>query len=424
MTQSPHSEDPLEHYERLMSREQGPFSTHPVRLLDGVVMGRAESRVAPVSECETSDEGFICEVELDMGKDEEGEPQGIHCMVGTDLEQFGLIVKAAQGPTVLLEPPVLEVEPRGPGVAATFTANNGMHDETSASVGTIKISSLYAEGYMATCFDLVSGGRATFERVVGGFFDSLELGERPHEPTLFSMAYRVREGDRTVGFRYGYVVTDAKATPRFTEHAASFYLRTDEQSWQVRDFEADVVRKEDGTIERYRQQFWRDGQGPFVLSAKPAEHGRFRIKAQAGRQIDAIELTPKAPLGTELWAAAQLGRLVSHETEEHVYAWPTMNDGDPSLSYLFLTPGPQGVVLEQTRRHARFDEAPDPQDDVRDELHVDARGLVTKEVRTSSVDELLFARGEVPGPDGTKPVVAAGDHGSAPVTVADEGGHR
>ncbi len=415
-------EDPRVAYERAMAHEYHGLGTHPVRLLDGVVKGSVEARTAPKHECETNNAGFGCKVELELGEDAGGDLHAIHCLVSTDFEPFGPIVKAFLGPTWLIEPPSLAAEDRGEGIAVTFVANNEFESETGRMAGTAKVSSLYAQGYMVTCFDGAAGGRKTFTRVVSGFFDSLQFSERPRDPAVFSMAYRIREGDRTTGFRYGFVTTDGKSNPRFTEHSTSFSLMLGDGEWKVHDSVTSVVRTADSAVERYRRFTWWDGKGPRVLSAKPSEDGRLRIKTEIGQRVDALELTPKAALDTELWAAARLQRLATNQTEQYVYAWPIVDDGDPSLGYIVLSPGSAGVVMERFRSHRRFDEAPDPARDVRDELHVDERGMVTKEVTSTAINELLYARGEIPGsaPEGAAVVASA----STPRSGSARGGGR
>jgi hypothetical protein len=394
--------DPVQLVKELMAWERAPAQTHTIALMDGTIKATVESETTPKTECETNDAlDYTCTVEMSFGKDALGDEHTMACLVSGGILPFGPSLKAMQGEFGLTEVPAFAASEHGSGLAVSFVADAAYEDETAFMVRTLKMKALYAKGFVAQCFDAGPGGRETFERVSSGFFGSLQVDDGTHAP-MFAMGYRVREGERTTGFRYRRLAPGKKDDDaKFVETGIYFRLKTDGKTWSILDTGHRIARDEIGQIDEFRSLLWLDGQGPLRITAKPSEDGRFRIKSEVGARSDAIELTPKAPLSSELWSAAQLESLSSGKRRSYVYAEPTVDEGDPSLTYIFLTAEDDGLVLEEQRDHGAFDDEGGA-DKTRDELHVDDKGFVTKEVTDHAVHELVYSTGELPQLEDTR----------------------
>ena len=380
----------------LTQREHDPQPLHDVELLGGLASARVEGRVAPRVECKEADS---CTVHLEMGDlPLTDEPAEILCMVNTIPLPFGYLLKKGQAGAGLAEVPQLTVSEFGDGLVVEFVAETVFDTEEGPYPGTLKLSALYSGGYTALCFDAHAGGRATFKRVAHGYFKSLKLRANPKLPDVFALGYRSREGDRTGGFLYSVVAHRPGGERGFVEYSTSLGLVTDGKTWSVTDRTRSILRDDRGQPEVYTKLWYFDGAEPMTLSAKPAEGGRFRVKWQSGQRTDALELTPKAPISSELWSSLELRKIARGKRKSFRYAEPSFADGDPTLTYIELSRLGPGVIAERQRMHSELvagSGKPSAETAV-DELHVDPRGVVLKEVTARSVDELIHSSGTLP----------------------------
>ena len=333
-----------------------------------------------------------------MGQDSDGNPVELACAATKVPQPFGTVVKKAlvlgEHQLGLHETPTLAVDQLGNGVAVSFVANAGLKTQESLVVGTLKLSALYLPGVTISCVNHTAGGRATFQRLVAGLWKSLKLRQDKAAPAVFALGQRWRRGDRTIGFSFDSI-RRKKKDGSFAELHTVFYLRSNEKSWEVFDSVRIVERSNSGIISKYTRLIWPNGRGPLELIAKPSEGGKLRIKSKVGAASDAIELTPQVPLGTELWEAAALRRVATGAESQHGYSMPSVDDDDPSLNYVTLTQARDGVVQESIRRHGKTGEntaAADPDD----QLFIDGRGLVKKQVGAEVVIELIHTWGSLP----------------------------
>lgn len=381
--------------EKMMARENGPFQKHKLELLDGLAAGEIEAQSAPKPECKKEEGLPSCTFSVELGKDEDGDAHNIICSTSLRFDAFGPTVKGLIDDGQLLETPRVEVKTAGEGIGVAFVANFSREADNSVSVGTMKVATFYAHGFMAECFDKGAGGRKTFGRIVDAYFQSLKFKEAPGRKVAFAFGYKERSGDRTTGLRFGYLATDP-GSGATTQSEVAFSLTTDGKTWSVFDAGAEVVRDKDDAVESMRQLLWADGKGPLALSAKPGEDGKYRLKLEAGPRTNALESTPKAPFTTELWSAAELAKVANGGATSYRYATLGVNDDDPAFRYVTLTRAKPGVLLEEVeagkRTKALADGAPQP----KDEMTVDAKGLVTKRVSTDSVLELVHSWGQMP----------------------------
>ena len=382
-----------------MAREMPPANIKSVVLLNGLATAEIESQTDLKPECKkTNSNGTFCEVKADLGKDSDGDPASVFCDVTTDPQAFGLLIHGVLGHNGLDETPTLEVKPMGEGITAWFVANVSMSVDSKINYGTAKFAAIYAHGYVGGCVDLGAGGRQTFQRVASHFFESLKFKDDPKNSALFAYGYKEHVGDRTAGFRYEVIKKRADPDVGFVESIAHFVLVTDGKTWEVKDSFRLVERDDKGGIDKMTNLFWFDGKGPAELSAKPAEDKKFRLKFENGRQTNGLDSTPKAPLNTELWAVPELRRVASGAAQSYRYAFLDLLDSDPAFHYVTLTRTAQGVLLEDQEPLTASGKKGKAGEDgsSKDELHVDARGLVTKEVSTESVSELVYTWGELP----------------------------
>lgn len=379
-----------------LAREVPAVGTKHVSLFDGKVQGDIESLTDPKPDCADSEGTVTCSIEADLGKDGGGEhlPSTVVCSVSTSVAAFGPVLEATSLQNQSLdETPTLQVAPVGEGVAATFMANTSEVQDDKSLVGTAKFAALYAHGYMATCYDSRAGGRKTFERVAAGFFSTLKLESTI---TLFAFGYKTRVGDRPSGLRYAAIAK--KSDDGFIETSTQFHLETDGKTWSIKDALTLTERNAKGGVEKMQTLFWVDGKGPAVLSAKPSEDKRFRLKFEVGDKSNGLESTPKAPLNTELWAASELLKVSTGASRRYRYAFLDLVDSDPAFHYLTITRAAPGVLSEaQDASSSDASRATNGGDDASpDELSIDEHGLVTKQVSPQLVSERMYTWGSLP----------------------------
>jgi hypothetical protein len=379
------------------AREMAPAGIKSVVLLDGLASGELESKTELRPECKkTSADGAQCTVKADLGKDEEGDAADVFCDVTTDAQAFGVLLHTLLGKSRLDEVPELEVAPMGEGITAWFVSDTRRKDDSKTVFGTVKLAALYAHGYVGLCFDMSSGGRQTFKRTAGHFFESLRFKDNPKSNALFAYGQREQVGDRTTGFRYAVLSKRAEPDEGYLEMSTHFVLDTDGKTWKVTDSVRVVVRDDKGGIDKMTDLFWFSGKGPFTLSAKPSEDRKFRLKFDDGRKSSGLESTPKAPLNTELWALPELRRVASGAAPSYRYAFLDLLDTDPAFHYVTLTRTAPGVLLEEQEPLTAPGKKSAAGENSKDELHVDSHGFVIKEVTTHSVSELIHTWGELP----------------------------
>lgn len=386
--------------ERAMLRENPEQPTHEVTLLEGRVKGRIESLNAPTPECKHDEDGDLtCSIISELGKDEDGDDCSIVCLASTFTTSFGPHIEAMVGDGST-EPPIVEAKVVGEGLSSTFEANYIGKTETKIRFGTAKVAVLYAGGYGVTCFDAGPGGRKTFRRVVGSFFESLKFDSDSKYAPVAAVGYRLRTGDTPVGFRYNLIRKrpDGKG---YLETNTEFRLKTDGDSWQFFDRRVWVERDASGNVEELKSYHWVDGHGPAMLAAKPGEDKRFRLKYRNGSVSNGLESTPKAPLNTEFWVAPELQRLSAGGLKRYVYAGLSIDDSDPAFFYVALTRSAPGVLMESSSVEFPT-KAEEGETQIKNEIHVNEQGLVTKEVTSESVSELLHMWGELPSMNGSK----------------------
>jgi hypothetical protein len=379
-------------------REVEPVAKKSFTLFDGLVTGQIESLTEPKPDC-TNNQGILtCGLEADLGKDKDdaSASSSVVCTVSTTTSAFGPVLEETVLKGVQLdETPTLQVKPIGEGLAATFIANTTQEQQDSVAMGTAKFAALYAHGYTASCFDSRAGGRKTFDRVVTAFFKSLKLKSTV---TVFAFGYVTRTGDRPNGIRYTALAKRPGDAAGYVEQSTGFALDTDGKTWSIKDLLAVTQRDSKGAVEDMQKLFWADGKGPAVLSAKPSEEKRYRLKFEVGDKSTGLESTPTAPLNTELWAAGDLLRVSSGKAKSYRYAYLDLADSDPVFKYVKVTRSEAGVLTESEEGLERGGGQAIAADAEHDELSIDGRGLVTKEVTPELVSELVYSWGELPKP--------------------------
>jgi hypothetical protein len=159
-----------------------------------------------------------------------------------------------------------------------------------------------------------------------------------------------------------------------------------------------VERDAKGAVNSIRIVQWTNGESPTVLSAKPGESGKMRLKLEDGQKSDSLEITPQAPLSTELWDAPALLRVSSGAAQAHRYAFLSVNaDGEPTIEYFVLTRAKSGVLIgEVDRGGKKKNRAASPESVEKNEISIDDRGFVTKVVSADTISERILLEGDVP----------------------------
>ncbi len=386
---------------RLMGRESGTFAKHRLQLFGGLVTGEYEASEASKIECtpDGSEGDASCEVRLALGQDSDGDPNDILCLIDTTPRgPFGTVIANRLQGGGLIETPKLTVTKIGDGASVELVANWLKQAEDVNTVGTLKVATYFSQGYSATCSDVRPGGRKTFDRIVGELFRSMKIAPNPKRPAYLTTAYDFRQGDRSTGFRYSLVEKRIGGKAGSAELDFGFHLKTDGKTWQTMDSSLLVTRDAAGKVELYRHALSGgagSGQTEAVLTAKPSEDRKFRLKVERGDKSDALESTPKAPLTTELWSAAEFAKVAKGVRPSYRYAILGLDDsGEPAFKYLSITRSSASVLLEEEESAKKNDK--DLAGALKDELHVSSDGSVAKEVGTESVSQRLFYWGKLP----------------------------
>ncbi len=374
----------------LFAREHAPMKKQAVSLFEGRITGKIEAAAPITPECTMDEKRWYCSFSVPMGQDAAGDEYSVECDATAGTTPFSEAVKSVQGQdSTLTTPPVLWVQTRGDALRVQFTANLAARDDEN-TVGTLKLAAYYADGYTLMCHDRRAGAMKTFPRVVNGFWDSLV--RTPTSTPVAVQRYLLREGDTPVGFREKYAQrTDDGG---IEETYLSFRMRTDGKTWSVWDHGQYWERDADGKVLEVTHTWWQDGAKSLTMNAKATEAGRYRVKSTVGEASNAIELTPKAPLGTE-WSSALKFRELGAAKKEFRYADPKLDESqDPSFNYIVLRPAKTGLLKETEEPHVA------PRGNKRtpsaDDLFIDERGVVKKEVAEDHVAELIFERGTYP----------------------------
>ncbi len=384
--------------QRIRSWEPTGLKTFHFALPDDLMTADVDAKAPPKVECKNLEgDTRSCSIVLDLGKDEEGVPRTLECAAswGPIPLPFGILVKTSLGKMGLNEPPRVDVgwaKGVDGGLVARFNANVSYETPERVLVGTAKLAARYAPGHTLFCADTAGGAEKTVQRLTTQLFDTAKV-KGLTDGVVIQTAAKERRGQAATGFRFDFVRKGEDGG--FTEVKSSFHMKSTDKTWDVNDFAMSVTRDAKGTVEALKELFWVGAQHALVLSAKPGEGGRLRIKLEANGKSDALEMTPQVPLSTELWESPSLLRVATGGAPKHRYAFLAITeDGEPTLAYSSLTRIRQGLVQEEVEMHGK--KAKEPATRQRNELSLDDHGLVTKQVSSDSVDERIHLSGTVP----------------------------
>lgn len=379
---------------RWMARETPELPPRKVSLLGGLIEGTIEGEGPPKMECDPTGTE-TCVMQTSLGKDSEGDPVSILCSASADTPNFGYVIRKALDGAGLVEMPAIAAGPAGKGFAIAFVANSRKADETGTRIGTTKVAALYSQNYAVACFDVGSGNRKTFARIIDKYFESLAFKPHPKRPALLAQGRIVRQGDQIMGMRYSYIEKRGDDKPGTDETSRAFVLETDGSSWNHIDHSSSVLRDAGGGTERTIAVFSANGQALVALTSKPAEDaGKLRLKAEVGGKTESIELSPKEQLSTEIWSAPQLLRVSRGERSTHKYGTLDINeDREPAFAYATVTKKAAGTLEEtiQNAREPKGDAGPE-----KNELQLDDEGFVKKQVSDKAIIELAYKWGALP----------------------------
>jgi len=390
--------DATEKVKRMRAWEAPALKRFHMELPQGIMTADVEAAAPPKVACKDSEGGLrTCGITLEFGTDEDGTAHTLECSASWAPVPlpFGMLAQTTLGDLRLEEIPRFEVawsQGPQPALVANFTAQAQYETDQNVIVGTAKFAARYVPGHTLFCSDTTSGGEKTVARVVKGLFESVQIKDVA-KGVLLQSATRERKGDTPTGFRFEFVRKNDDGS--FAEVKSSFRLITNEKHWDVRDFTMAIARDDKGAVESLRQMYWDDKKVAGILSAKPAEGGKLRLKLEREGKSDALELTPQAPLSTELWESPGLLRVSSGAAAGHKYAILSVaDDGEPALAYAKLARLRGNVVQEEIERPGTRGKNASHE---KNELTVDERGFVIKQVSKDSVDERLHHSGTLPG---------------------------
>jgi hypothetical protein len=395
-----------EKVKRMRAWEAGALKRFHLELPEGAMSADVEAAAPPKVSCKDHDGGRTCGITVPLGTDEDGVVRAFECSATWSPIPlpFGMMTQTTMGDLRLEEMPQFDAEwSQGPQPAliAKFSAPAMGQTEENTLIGNVKIVARYVPGHTMFCGDTGAGGEKTMARVAGGLFQSVQVKDI-NNGVLLQNASRERKGDTPSGFNFAFVRKNDDGG--YTEVRSGFHLATSEKHWDVRDFTAHVTRNDKGAVESLRQMYWDDKRVAGILSAKPAEGGKLRLKFEHGGKSDALEITPQATLSTELWESPALLRVSSGTAPAHRYAFLSVaDDGEPTLAYAKLARLRGNVVQEEIEVPGAKGKN---QNREKNELTVDERGFVVKQVSKDSVDERLHQSGNLPGRTPAAPAAA------------------
>ncbi|NOU34160.1 MAG: hypothetical protein HOO96_40225 [Polyangiaceae bacterium] len=380
--------------------EPSGLRTFHVELPDGLMTADVDAKEQPKVECKNGeDEMRVCSLVIELGKDDEGTPRTLGCAAASASAPlpFGVLVSRALGKMRLDELPRVEVAwGKGSGgdgsLVARFDADGSYEtdDQSNTMYGSAKIAARYAPGHTFFCGDTSTGQRKATERLTTQLFESVKIKGIPER--VVQQAYVERRGQTAAGFRFGFVRKADEGG--FFEVESQFRVESTDTTWEVRDYTTSVTRDAKGVVETVRRVGAVGGEYVSVLTAKPGEAGRLRVKLEAGGKSDALEITPRVALSTELWESPSLLRVAGGRAPKHRYAYVTTRDGEPTLGYANLTRVRPGMVQEEIEIQGV--KVKDQAKQQRNELSLDERGFVTKQVSSDSVYERIHLSGSLP----------------------------
>jgi hypothetical protein len=383
--------------------EPKSLAKHRIDLADAGMSAELESASAPKVECQKlASGGMLCGAQIDLGTDDEGERKELTCSVLVDKTPlpFGVFFKRTLAGRTIEEVPKLEVEPTPNGAAARIVVPSNLDEEERTVFGTTKIAVAYGSGYSLACEDNNAGASAAFERISSAFFASASF-RKPVTTALLRTAFRHRRGDALRGFSVASIVKEDEG---YSETYSSFYFETDGKTWHVMDMQKLVERDAKGAVDSIRTVHWREGGSPAVLSAKPGESGKMRLKLEDGQKSESLEITPLAPLSTELWEAPALLRVSSGAAQAHRYGFLSVNaDGEPTIAYSALSRAKSGVLVEEVDHGGKKkNTGASPESIEKNEISIDERGFSTKQVSADTIYERIFLEGDLPARNAAK----------------------
>ncbi len=379
---------------QLRSWEATKLKRFDLELPNGLMGASVEAAAPPQVQCEETETMRSCTILLPIGETDEGSPRVLECaaMWTPVPPPFGNLTEEAIGAMKLSEIPQFEaewLEGAQPALVARFAADTSLATDEGIGIGTIKVAARFVPGHVLFCGERNAGGKETFTRVVDGLFESVRLEEVGSRLVLQSVR-RHRTGDAHSGFEVNYVYETDEGG--HSEVSTNFQLNTTEQKWGVSDQIRVVARDRKGAVESLRELFFSNREMNGVLTAKRTETGKLRLKLERDGTSDALELTPKAPLSTELWESPALLRVSSGRAAKHKYAFLSVDrDGEPTLGYSKFARLSGNVVQEEVEVPGRKNAQE------KNELTVDEGGFVLKQVSSGSVTERLHHSGKLPG---------------------------
>lgn len=384
------AEDPARVQERLLARESGPLPKHEVSLLGGVVTSRIESASAPRIEC--NDATYACEIHVDLGADPDLRSNEIPCVVAARPLVFGLALSKLVGNATLSSAPSVQVAEEDGALRVDFVSDAREETDPEGFTRTLKLAATYTHGFSALCVDALPGNRATFARIAGGFFESLALKSRD----VFTMASQTRIGERGVGFEFTTIVPRIAPAEGSSEiYFTSWIEEKGTTDWRIRDAMTRTVFDATGKVVEMAHSMWSGGGSEIAVIAKAADDAKYRVRLQKGGHSESLEMKPPARPNSLLGSAASFRALAHGSSPGFSFAVPTTREGEPAFGTFTYKPSSgKGVVLQwyddADGAKAKMSEADAT------ELHVDARGIVTKTVEARSTSELLFTTGTLP----------------------------
>lgn len=372
---------------------------HRIQFADIGMTAELESATEPKITCQKLQSGsMLCAAEVDLGNDDDGEHKAFGCSALVDRTPLplGVLFKRTLGERTVEEAPAVEIATNKQGTMARIIVPSFARQEDGSVFGTTKVAVTYGPGFSLACEDNNAGANAAFKRITEGFFASATFA-KPASTPAFRYAFKRRRGDTLLGFSLSDVF---KEEDGYYETHAFFDLEIEGNVWHIVDGQRFVDRDEKGAVDSLRSVRWFEGTSSVSLSAKPGESGKMRVKLESGDKRDALELTPEAPLSTEVWEASKLLAVSTGKAKSHRYGFLSItSDGEPTIAYANLTRAQQGVILEEIENKSggkkRKSDAEAPE---RNEISVDERGFATKQVSPDTILERILVEGELPAP--------------------------
>lgn len=346
----------------LFGREGTPTTTTtPFATLEGAVTGAVGNGATVKLPCKSvgSDGERECQGELAMATVGEA-TASMSCVFlnSSSVRLAHTLTQELGEQSTVLGPSEFSVEAANDGIVANLAVDYFAKDVFY----TLKVSVLFARGYLTFCSNHDTGLRTTFRTATKTLFTSLRFAPRPSAIVTYAAGYRDETDGVLTGFR---VVTLVKTNEGSTENR-TYFARSPKKFLAIGDRSAIVFRNKAGAIIRQVAL-----SGDTRMDIYPTDKPLVNITLTRKGVKHDWKLPTQIGLNTEAGLAAAMLQLADGKRESIDYSLVDADDVGPKIYPVRLTRRSDTTLNEISDGRANL-------------LTLDAKGYVV--LQTSDVD--------------------------------------